>query len=87
MNKRSGFAETNEEYRKFSISLSQDTEFFLDDLQREIRIKKGFRVSKSEIIRASLRYLKALKPDLRNIKDENDLLERFLKSGENLPKR
>lgn len=76
MNKREGLPEKGE-YRKFSISLSEQTESHLDDLQRTIRKKKGFRVSKSEIIRAAIRYILTLKPDLKEVKDESDLLERF----------
>lgn len=81
VNKREGLPEKGE-YRKFSISLSEETESQLDDLQRTIRKNKGFRVSKSEIIRASIRFVLTLKPDLKNVKDETDLLTRLKKAAE-----
>jgi len=82
MNKKQGFPEAVQ-YTKFSISLSEDVEIFLDKIKSEIRLNGGKRVSRSEIIRAALRYVKSLDVDLKNIEDENELLERFKAASKN----
>lgn len=74
MNKKQGMVESDE-YTKFNISLSSDTELFLDRLKLEIREKSGARISRSELIRAALRYVKSLKPDLSMVRSEEDLLK------------
>jgi len=76
MNKKQGFPESDS-YTKFSISFSRDVERFLDRVKDEIRDKGGKRISRSEIIRAALRYVQSLKVDLENVEDEDELLERF----------
>jgi len=81
MNKKSGFPEGTTNYSKFSISLSEDVELFLDHFKHEIREKNGARISRSEIIRAAIRYISTLKPDLQGIKNEGDILERFINAS------
>jgi len=76
MNKKQGFPESAP-YTKFSISFSRDVENFLDDIKAEIRKRDGNRVSRSEIIRAALRYVQSLDVDLKNVTDEDELLKRF----------
>lgn len=80
MNKKKGMVEDSE-YTKFNISLSEDTELFLDRLKLEIREKSGARLSRSELIRASIRYVKSLKPDLSSVRSEEDLLEALLEAS------
>jgi len=80
MNKKAGHVE-KDLFTKFSISLSEDTEMFLDEVKAIIRDKSKVRVSRSEIIRAAIRYVKTLKPDYSNIKNENDLLEALISAS------
>ncbi len=80
MNKKAGHVE-NGKFTKFSISLSEDVEVFLDDVRAEVRAKSKVRLSRSEIIRAAIRYVKSLKPNYSGIKDENDLLEALISAS------
>jgi Arc/MetJ-type ribon-helix-helix transcriptional regulator len=82
LNKRKGYTEKAGDYRKFCITLPEDLESFVDDLVRDVRKKKGFRLSKSEVIRAALKYMKSLDLNLESVKDENDLIERIEAAAE-----
>lgn len=82
MNKKLGHTESGE-FTKFNISLSSDTELFLDRLKLEIREKSGARISRSELIRAALRYVRNLKPDLSMVKSEEDLLKALQEASRN----
>jgi|WetSurMetagenome_2_1015567.scaffolds.fasta_scaffold767040_1 hypothetical protein len=73
MNKKLGHIESDN-FTKFNISLSSDIELFLDRLKMDIREKSGARMSRSELIRAAIRYVKTLKPSLSSVKNETDLL-------------
>ena len=73
----------SEKFTKFNISLSSDIELFLDRMKLEIREKSGARMSRSEIIRAALRYVRNLKPDLSSVKDETTLLEALQLASKN----
>jgi Arc/MetJ-type ribon-helix-helix transcriptional regulator len=83
MNKKAGHPE-NQDFIKFSICLSEETELFLDKLKTDIREKGGARLSRSEIIRAAIRYVKVLKPDLSGIKNEEDLLNSLIAARNNI---
>lgn len=80
MNKKRGFPESGS-YTTFSVSLSEDTELFLDQFKDKIRSLGGGRVSRSEIIRAALRYIRTLRVDLRGVRDESDIFDRFVEAA------
>ena len=75
MNKNISF-----EYRKVMITLTPEQERFLDAFRSEVRTLKGSSLSRTEIIRALVDYLATLKLNLKDIKDEKDLLERIRKA-------
>jgi hypothetical protein len=75
MNKSKGLA--GGEYRKVMITLTPNQENFLDNLRNEIRGQKGASVSRTEIIRALVELLATFKLNLKDVHDEDELLNRF----------
>lgn len=72
MNKNKSF-----EYRKVMITLKPEQEAFLDELCTSIRSCGGTSISRTEVIRALVDYLKLLPLNHEDIRDEYDLLERI----------
>lgn len=80
MNKSKGFYKGTGKYRKITITITPDLEAFLDSLRKQIRDLGGKSLGRTEIIRAALEYLSQLNIDLKNIADEEDLLQKLLKA-------
>ena len=69
-----------EKYRKATMTFGEDHENFIDEVRRKIKNSGGFRLARTEVVRAAvdfLKYLKVNKMDLSSIKNESDLLDKL----------
>lgn len=67
-------------YFRVSLTLPKNLDDYLEMLGSDIKSKGGFKLAKTEIIRAMIRAMMTLKPELKNIKSEQDLESKILAS-------
>ncbi len=78
MNKKEGRPEKGT-YRKYTIHLTDRSDEILEGLQKMVRESGGYRISKSELIRASIDLLNSAKRKIEwnDIRSEEDLIDRL----------
>ena len=65
---------------RVSPALTREQVEFLDKLSNDACFSGGAKLSSSAIMRAMIAALKKINPDVSGVKDENELVERFLKT-------
>ena len=70
-------------YFRVSLTLPKELDSYLENLGSDIKAAGGFKLAKTEIIRALIMVSSELKLDLNNIDDENELKNRILNALKN----
>ncbi len=76
-------SEVRKDLFRIPVSISKDTESWLQDLANEMKSTKGYKLPKSYILRSVLSAMMKLKVDVSGVKTETELERRFLDAIKN----
>ena len=77
MRKSTGRPDKSKHYRA-ELTLPESLDQYLSEFGRESRSTGGYKLAKTEIIRALIKVLMKLKVDVSGVKDEDELVERIM---------